>query len=141
MRSKTAVVAILVLLASCSSESEPKATFTGDGCDYEGPSEFALDSTTTFTFVNDSEVTDLGFSVWPLPDGANAGEILEKGLFGVIGDDGSLEFYDALFPPTAIGSTAQLDITLDRPGPHAIICFDVSGVGSDRDYAILFDVN
>ena len=53
MRRPMAIVALLVLiLASCSTSSEPTATYTGGACDYDGPSEFDLESTVTFTVTN-----------------------------------------------------------------------------------------
>ena len=139
-RAIRALLGLTILLSACGGEVEPTATFTGDRCDYQGPSAFELDSTVTFTFVNDSSVTDMGFSVWPIPDTTTAQEIFDEGLFAVVGDDDTYSFYDAVFPPTETGSTSSLDVTFDRSGSHAIICFDVSGIGADRDYAILFDV-
>lgn len=134
------IAVLLISLSGCSSSTEPTATFTGDGCAYQGPLQFDIGSSVAFTFVNDSSTTDMGFSIWPIPDTATAQDILDKGLFEIFGEDDSYEFYDAVFPPIAIGARSTLDITLDRSGSHAIVCFDVSGVGADRDYAILFDV-
>ena len=141
MRTALILLAIAIWLPACGTASEPTAVFTGEECTYEGPTEFELGSTVTFAFVNESGVTDMGFSVWPVPEDTNPDRILAEGLFGVVPDDGTYEMYDAVFPPVEIGSTSSLDITLDRSGRHAIICFDASGIiPGDRDYAILFDV-
>jgi hypothetical protein len=119
------------------------ATYDGSECVYEGPTEFDLDSTVTFTVTNESDTTDMGFSVWSVPEGTTADEILEDGIFTVVGGgppaDPEKGFYAALFPPTAIDSTEDLTVTLDTPGQHALICFDASTGGGDR--AIMFTVS
>ena len=67
-RRPVAIVTLLVLvLASCSTSSEPTATYTGDACDYDGPSQFDLDSTVTFTVTNESDTTHVGFAVGSFP--------------------------------------------------------------------------
>ena len=142
MRRLTAIVGLLVLiLASCSTSSEPTATYTGGACDYDGPSEFDLDSTVTFTVINESDNTNVGFGVWSVPEGTTADEIVEEGLFDLLGisdvDDWP-GFYAALFSPTAIDSTGILTVTLDKPGQHALICFDAT---ADADHPIMFTVS
>ncbi len=58
----TSVVVLFVLVvAGCSSSSEPTAIFTGSACDYSGPSEFDVNSTVTFTYTNESDTTGAGF--------------------------------------------------------------------------------
>ncbi len=61
------------------------ATYDGSECVYEGPTEFDLNSTVTFTVTNESDTTDMGFSVWSVPEGTTADEILEDGIFTVVG--------------------------------------------------------
>ena len=133
---------LVLVLASCSTSSEPTATYAGGACDYDGPSEFDLDSTVTFTVTNESDATDMGFSVWSVPEGTTADEILEDGIFTVVGGgppvDEANGFYAALFRPTAIGTSEGLRVFLDTPGQHALNCFDGS---TDGDHAIMFTVN
>jgi len=82
MRRPMAIAALLVLdLASCSTNSEPTATYTGGACDYDGPSEFDLDSTVTFTVINESDTTEAGFALWKFPDDATPEAIFEQGIF------------------------------------------------------------
>jgi len=144
MRRFTAIVGLLVLvLASCSTSSDPTATYIGGACDYDGPSEFDLNSTVTFTVTNESDTTDMGFSVWSVPEGTTADEILEDGIFTVVGGgppaDPEKGFYTALFRPTAIGTSLGLRVFLDTPGQHALNCFDASTGGGN--HAIMFTVN
>ena len=63
------LVVLPLVLAACSGSGEPTATYNGDDCDYDGPSEFELDSTVTFTVINESDTTDVGFSIWKFSDG------------------------------------------------------------------------
>jgi hypothetical protein len=101
-----------------------------------------LDSTVTFTFINESDTTNMGFGIWSLPEGTTADEILEEGLFELLGitdvDDWP-GFYAALFSPTAIDSTGILTVTLDKPGQHALNCFDSTESGGN--HAIMFTVS
>ncbi len=135
------VVPLVLALASCSTTSDPTATFTGGACDYDGPTEFDLDSTVAFTVINDSDTTNMGFGVWSVPEGTTADEIIEEGLFDLLGitnvDDWP-GFYTALFSPTAIGSTGTMTVILDTPGQHALNCFDAT---ADLDYPIMFTVS
>jgi hypothetical protein len=119
------------------------ATYDGSECVYEGPTEFDLDSTVTFTVINESDTTDMGFGVWSLPEGTTADEILEDGIFTVVGGgppvDEAPGFYRALFGPTAIGTSQGLRVFLDTPGQHALNCYDLSTGGGD--HAIMFTVS
>ena len=146
MRRLTAIVGLLVLvLASCSASSEPTATYTGGACDYDGPSEFDIDSTVTFTVTNESDTTDMGFAVWSVPEGTTADEILQDGIFTVVGGsppaDKANGFYAELSRPTAIGTSEGLRVLLDTPGQHALLCFDLSRQPGGGDHAIMFTVN
>ncbi len=135
------VVPLVLALASCSTTSDPTATYTGGACDYDGPSEFDLDSTVTFTVINESDTTNMGFGVWSVPEGTTADEIVEEGLFDLLGISNVNDwpgFYTALFAPTAIDSTGTLTVTLDKPGQHALNCYDAT---ADADHAIMFTVS
>jgi hypothetical protein len=117
------------------------ATYDGSGCVYEGPTEFDLNSTVTFTVTNESDTTDMGFGVWSVPEGATADEILEDGIFELLGITDVDEwpgFYAASFAPTTIDSPETLRVFLDKPGQHALNCFDLT---ADLDHAIMFTVN
>ena len=140
---RAAGVVLLLLVAACSGVDEPTATFTGEDCEYEGPAEFDLGSEVTFTLINESETTDMGYSVWTVPPGTTAGEIRQGGIFAVVGDDDSspYKFYDFIPTPNAVGVPVQLTITPDTPGTHALICFDASSfAGPDVDHAVIFEV-
>ena len=137
-RSASTVVLVMgLVLAACSSaSSEPISTYDGAECAYDGPSEFDLDAAVTFTFINATDESEVGFSVWTVPDGATAAEILEKGIFAVAGED---PYYTRLVSrPTAKDREYELNITLDTPGPHSIICFDLA---TGVDHPILFAVS
>jgi hypothetical protein len=138
------VVPLVLILASCSTSSEPTATYTGGACAYDGPSEFDLGESVTFTFINESDTTNLGFSVWAVPEGTTADAILEVGIYEVVGHFGGAAmpepgYYASLWPPTAVDTPGDLAVTLDKPGQHALICFDLSD--SSGEYAIMFTVS
>ncbi len=133
---------VAVVVTGCTgTTSEPTATYYGSGCSYEGPTEFDLGSAVTFTFINESDTTNMGFGVWSIPEGTTADDILAEGIFGVVGGgppvDPEKGFYAALFAPTAIDSTGTLTVTLDKPGQHALNCYDES----TGDHAIMFTVS
>ena len=137
-------VSVVVVLTGCSGTTgDPTATYDGSGCSYEGPTEFDLDSAVTFTFINESDTTNMGFGVWSVPEETTADDILEEGIFVVVGGgppvDPEKGFYAALFAPTAIDSTGTLRVTLDKPGQHALNCYDGSTDGGD--HAIMFTVS
>ena len=70
---------------------------------YDGPSDFDVGSTVTFTVTNESETPDVGFAVFKVPDGVTAEEIFEQGIFNVVFDvvPGS-DSLGGVDPPTAI---------------------------------------
>ena len=144
MRRRTAIVALLVLvLASCSTSSEPTATYIGGACDYDGPSEFDLNSTVTFTVTNESETTEVGFAVRTFPEGVTPEEILEQGIseFFAFGTDANAS---VIRPPNAIGEPETLRVFFDSPGQWGINCYDLSrgeNDGAGRDYVTMFTVN
>ncbi len=119
--------------------SQPRATFDGDGCTYDGPTEFALNSEVTFIVVNASGTTNVGFAVWTVPDGTTAAEILERGIFEVVGVTdvrGAVELKGMEPSGTVRDQEYELSVTLDTPGQHAINCFSSSGL----DHATIFSV-
>ena len=124
-----------------STSSEPTATYTGGGaCDYDGPSEFALNSQPTFTVINESETTEVGFSLWKFPEGVTPEEILEQGIFEFVTLGNSPSY---IAPPTAIGEPRTLRVFFDSPGQWGINCFDQSGGDDDGsdNYVTMFTVN
>jgi ABC-type glycerol-3-phosphate transport system substrate-binding protein len=58
-----------------------------DGCVYEGPTEFAVNSDVTFTFINESEVLDAGFAVHKVDEGTTVEEILDLGVWAVSNEE------------------------------------------------------
>ena len=139
-RIMTVATLLVVALTACSGSGEPTATYTGGACEYDGPSEFDLDSTVTFTVINESDTTNMGFDVWSLPEGTTADEIVEVGLFELLdisGPDDYPGFYAAVFAPTPIDSPDSMTVTLDKPGPHVLICFDEA---KELDHPLMFTV-
>jgi len=142
MRRLSALVLLFVLaIAGCSSSSEPTATFTGDACLYDGPSEFEVNSTVTFTFTNESDESAVGFAVLKFPEGATAEEVFNDGIFNIVPESDALwEFVSA---PTVNGTEYDLTVTFDETGQHGINCFDLSVGGVDAteaDYVTMFTV-
>jgi len=123
--------------------SQATATYIGEGCTYDGPTEFALNSVVTFTFINATAESEVEFSVWKVPEGTTAAEIHEDSLFGVVGEGSAADDrYDVQFPPTVQDQEYTKTITLNRPGQHIVDCFDGSGdFFQNLDYAILFTVS
>ncbi len=139
------VVLLVVVLAACgSSSSEPAKIYDGNGCTYDGPTEFDLNSEVTFTFMNESEDTGVGFVVWTVPDGTTAEEIEEKGIFGATGtqqgNTAPYEFWEAKFPPTQLDTEYQVTVTLDREGLYSVNCFVQTGPPNTH-YATIITVS
>jgi hypothetical protein len=136
------LVLVALALAGCSSSSEPSATFTGAACNYDGPSEFDLNSTVTFTFTNESANLSVGFSVLKFPEGSTADEVFNKGMANVVpSDDAFLGFVP---DPTLNDTEYDLTVTFVETGQHGVNCFDQSVPGVDptgADYATMFTVN
>ncbi len=119
-------------------ESTATATYTGGECSYDGPTEFDLDTTATFTVTNSSETDIVGFSIWDFPEDVTSQEIQEQGIFEFVTFG---EFAALLPPPTAIGESKDVTVTVDTPGQWGINCYDESGGGRGIDYVIMFTVN
>ncbi len=125
-------------------DSQPTATLIGDGCTYEGPTEFALDSVVTFTFINATANSDAEFSVWKVPEGTTADDFLTfEGLLGVVGQGSAADDrYDVQVPPTVQNREYPMTITLNRPGLHILNCFDERpNINDENHYAIFFTVS
>jgi hypothetical protein len=119
-----------LVIASCSSDSsEPTTTFDGDVCTYEGPSEFALDTEATFTFVNSSDGTSAGYAVWNVPDGTTVADIEEKSIFG-IGADRTVDERGSV-GASSPGFDKELVVVLDTAGLWAVSCFTTGSSGTD----------
>ena len=93
-----------------------------DGCAYEGPTEFDVNSEVTFTFINASEILNAGFAVHKVDEGTTTEDILKLGVFAV--SDEETDVYSPYLPS---GMNPDLEypltVTLDRIGLHALICF------------------
>lgn len=122
---------------SAAASSDPVARYDGKDCTYEGPTEFDSGSTVTFTFVNETDIADVGFAVWYVPDGTTAAEIEEKGIFEVVGDPTPppYEYYWIRGPPTTKDREYQAWLTLEPAGQHLINCWDPDG-----DHPTMFTV-
>ena len=81
----------------------------------------------TFTFINESDDTGVGFVVWTVPDGTTAAEIEKKGIFEATGtqqgNTAPYEFGEAKFPPTQLDTEYQVTVTLDPEGLYSVNCF------------------
>ncbi|MCZ6661485.1 MAG: hypothetical protein O6951_00980 [Actinobacteria bacterium] len=125
--------------------SEPTKVYDGSGCTYDGETEFALNSEVTFTFINESDDTGVGFVVWTVPDGITAEEIDEKGIFEAIGTEqgntAPYEFWEAKFPPTQLDTEYQVTVTLDRAGLYSVNCFVETGAPVNTHYATIITVS
>ncbi len=122
------VLALLLGLAACGGGSEPTATYDGDGCTYDGPDEFDVNSEVTFTFVDAVEEPGVGFGVWALPEGMTADEIRDQGIMnnGAQIAESAAEITD---------SGIRLTYTFDSAGLYAVNC------AAAVDYATLFTVS
>ena len=115
------------------------ATRLDGGCSYEGHTEFDLNSQVTFSFVNATEVSDKGFTVWKIPEGTTVEDITEARRMPSLVDfeEG---FYDPYLPTgqgRGPGSVSKVSVVLDRPGLHALICFQLIDEDENlgQDYA------
>lgn len=121
------------------------ATRLDNGCSYEGRTEFDVDSEVIFTFVNGTEEWDKGFSVLKVPEGFTVEGIDETQRAFNLPDFEKEDRRYCPYLPTGRGrgpsSVSELSVVLDRPGLHALICFE--GIGEvGQDYAAsLFTVN
>jgi hypothetical protein len=136
-----AVLAVLtVVLVACSdddssdSSSEPTATYDGDGCTYDGPSEFEVNSEVTFTYINETDSTSVGFGVWLVPEGTTAEDIEEQSIFGV-GTDSPLPSTEQEYD-----SEQLFTVTFSESGLYALNCFDAPGDNPGDDYPNLVTV-
>lgn len=138
---RLAGAALLCLLAAaCGGTAEPTATFTGDGCRYEGPTEFDTDAEVTFTFVNDSDVDDPGFSIASVPVGTTSDLIGDVGIDRVISEDESfIGWVGNMTPP---GTENTVTVTFTEPGTVALVCFAETGNGDGAvDYGNIVTVS
>ena len=136
-RVTTLATLLVVVLAACSGSSEPTATYTGSACDYDGPSEFDVNSTVTFTVTNESDERDIGFSVLKIPEGTTAEEIFKEGIFNVVTGDPIIE---VVFAPTVVDTEYDLTVTFNETGQHGINCFNLAGAETEADFITMFTV-
>lgn len=139
-RRMTALLVLVALaLAGCNSSGDPSATFTGAACHYDGPTEFDLNSTVTFSVTNETDTTSIGFAVLKFPEGSTAEDVSNEGISNVVADDALLEPY--LPSPTVIDTEYDLTVTFNEVGQHGISCFDFAGDGLPGwDYVTMFTV-
>jgi hypothetical protein len=134
MKKLAVVVAVLLLAAGCGSDDdngEVTAEFTGDGCDYSGPTEFEVgdEFEVTVTDVTEERM-DVGFGVWKVPDGMTVDEFQELGFEEAVADDASGTH---LFSEVTEEDTERvLSYTLDEAGTWLVNCFNL-GAGNPDD--------
>jgi len=132
-------VPLVLMLASCSTSSDPTATYTEGACTYDGPSEFDVNSTVTFTVTNDSDTENVGFTVWKFPEGTTPEEVYDNGIFAVVSrNPGAI---GEKFSPTALGEEYDLTVTFSESGQHGINCFVFPGPATEVDHVTMFTVN
>ena len=136
-RVTTLATLLVVVLAACSGSSEPTATYTGSACDYDGPSEFDVNSTVTFTVTNESDERDIGFSVLKIPEGTTAEEIFKEGIFNVVT---GVPIIEVVFAPTVVDTEYDLTVTFNETGQHGINCFNLAGAETEADFITMFTV-
>jgi hypothetical protein len=127
----------LVTVEDTTAAAGPTATYTGDACDYDGPSEFDVNSTVTFTVTNESDTTNIGFSVLKFPEGTTAEEIFNEGIFNFVGESAIIK---GVPRPTEVGTEYDLTVTFNETGQHGINCFDPGGAETEADYVTMFTV-
>jgi len=135
---RLSVLAVLFILAvaGCSTSSDPSATFTGSACDYSGPSEFDVNTTVVFEVKNDSDVTNVGFSVMKFPEGSTSDEIFEQGIFNIFEPEG----FAGTDPPMPVGTSRSFSVTFVETGQHGINCYVWPGPETETDYVTMFNV-
>jgi hypothetical protein len=136
MRRLLAIVVPLVLvLASCSTSSDPTATYTGGACTYDGPSEFDVNSEVTFTFIDETESEDVGFSRWLVQEGTTPEMIHDDGI-----DNVGATHIPWLSETQVSASESQVTTRFAQPGSYALNCWDTAGGEHDGwglDYSTL----
>jgi hypothetical protein len=138
-RIATLATFVLIALSACGGDSEPTATFTGGACEYDGPLEFDVNSTVTFTVTNESDNTDVGFAILKFPEGTTAEEVFDEGIFNVItSPPAGLRLRSA---PTQTGREYELKPTFTETGQHGINCFNLAGADTGADYVTMFTVS
>ena len=158
------VVPLVLVLASCTTSSDPTAsdptptgpttptataaatatataTFTGESCAYDGPSEFDADSTVTFTVINETD-TETAFAVWKIPEGTTPEEIYDEGIFNAVprSADDDAGYYIEVVDAPIMGEAYDLTVTFLESGQHGINCFESSGPDTESDHVTMFTV-
>jgi hypothetical protein len=123
------------------------ATRNDSGCSYGGRTAFDLNSEVTSIFVNDTQEWNKGFSVFKVPEGITVEEIDEmQRAFNLPDFEEEDRRYSPYLPTgqgRGPGSVSELSVLLNRPGLHALICFELFDDDDlGQDYAAsLFTVN
>jgi hypothetical protein len=97
-------------------------TRDADGCTYDGVTRFDLGARVTFGFINESEVTEAGFAIHKVVEGTTEEDILNLGVWAVSNEE--TDVYPQYLPSGMdLGVEYSVTVTLDKPGLHALICF------------------
>jgi hypothetical protein len=121
------VVPLVLVLAGCSTSSDPTATYTGGACTYDGPSEFDVDSEVTFILIDETESGNTGLVLWLVDDGTTPEMIHDEGVDNLSETQVSLREY-------------QFTASFEQPGTYALNCYDTSGGendGAGLDYSTI----
>jgi hypothetical protein len=134
------VVPLVLVLASCSTSSEPTSTYTGGACTYDGPSEFDVNSEVTFTFIDETESGNTGLVLWLVDDGTTPEMIHDEGIFNVEARQTKMRTVDNLSETEVSLREYQFTASFEQPGTYALNCYDTSGGendGAGLDYSTI----
>jgi len=117
------VFPVVLALASCSTSSDPTATYTGGACTYDGPSEFDVNSEVIFTFIDETESEDdVGFVLWLVQEGTTTEMIYDDGINNV-----GAKPIPWLSETQVSASESQVTARFAQPGLYALNCWDKAG--------------
>ena len=112
---------LLVFLAACASSlPDPRVTYHGGSCTYEGPTVFDTDEEVTFTVVNKSETTEVAFGLVSFSEPVTPEEIFELGILEAGGE------IVWLVQAYEIGKQYGLVQTVNIASLHGLNCWDQS---------------
>lgn len=137
------VAAVAAAVAACGGDEadEVSAEFTGDACDYTGPTEFTVGDEFEMVVMDvTQERVDIGYAVTKVQDGTSVTDISELGIEAVTEDDEAGDFLWS--EVTEEGTERTLSMTLDVAGTWSVHCFvmGASGRGDGIFPATTFEV-
>jgi len=125
------VAAAVVACGGDDEADEVSAEFTGEACEYAGPTEFTVGDELEITVMDVTEErVDVGYAVTKVQDGTSVADISEVGVETVTEDDEAGDFLWSAV--TEEGTERTLSTTLDVGGTWSVHCF-VMGASSGGD--------